>query len=119
MEPVDLAAAAATFDEVWSPRIVGRINDYDVKLAKGAGEFPAHVHDDTDELFLVVAGRLRLVLDDGEVAIGPGQLWTVPRGVRHQPIAEPGTQLLLLEPRGTVNTGDAAGVGAGTAGVEL
>lgn len=118
MAPVDLTAAAATFDEVWSPRIVARVNDYDVKLAKGDGEFPAHVHDDTDELFIVLAGRLRLILDDGEVSLGPGQLFVVPRGARHQPIAEPGTQLLMLEPRGTLNTGDATGV-VGTAGVDL
>ncbi len=118
MEPVDLATAAATFDEIWSPRIVARVNDYDVKLAKGEGELPAHVHERTDELFVVLAGRLRLVLDDGEVALAPGQLFVVPRGVRHRPVAEPGTQLLLLEPRGTVNTGDAAGM-AGTAGVDL
>lgn len=118
-QPVDLDEAFGRFTEVWSPRIIGRVNDYDVKIAAADGEFPAHAHAETDEFFLVLAGRLTLDLPERgrEVVLAAGSVWTVPRGVRHRPVAAPGTRLLLFEPRGTVNTGD-AGV-AGTEGAPL
>lgn len=108
MEPVHLADAFASFDEHWSPRIAATVNDYDVKIAKVAGEFPVHAHDGTDEFFLVLEGRLVLELpDEGrDVVLGTGGVFTVPRGVRHRPVADPGTRILMFEPRGTVNTGD-------------
>lgn len=120
MEPVHLDQAFASFDEHWSPRIAAAVNDYDVKIAKVAGEFPAHAHDDTDEFFLVLQGRLVLELpDEGrEVVLGPGGVYTVPRGVRHRPVADPGTRILMFEPRGTVNTGDST-ERAGTTGTTL
>jgi mannose-6-phosphate isomerase-like protein (cupin superfamily) len=107
-QAVDLERAFATFDELWSPRIAARINDYDVKIAKGEGDYPWHAHPDTDELFLVLAGHLRIELEGREhVELGPLQVFTVPKGVRHRPVAEPGTRVLFIEPRGTLNSGDA------------
>jgi mannose-6-phosphate isomerase-like protein (cupin superfamily) len=102
--------------EHWSPRVVATVNDYDVKVASVAGEFTEHVHDDTDEFFLVLAGRLRLDLPDRTVELGPSDVFTVPRGVKHRPSADEGTRILMFEPRGTINTGDAS---TGTAGVRL
>lgn len=116
--PLHLDDVFAGFDETWSPRVVASVNDYDVKVARAAGEFPEHAHDDTDEFFLVLAGRLHLDLPDGTVTLHPGGTFTVPRGVRHRPRAEEGTRLLLFEPRGTVNTGDAEAA-TGTAGHRL
>ncbi len=96
-------------DELWSPHVVGEVNDYDVKVANVAGQFTEHVHDDTDEVFLVIAGRLFLDLPDRTVTLDPMDLFTVPRGVPHQPRAEPGTRILMLEPRGTTRDGTADG----------
>ncbi len=78
-------------------------------MAKTGGEFPSHTHPDTDELFLVLSGSLTLRMDAGDVELGPGQLYVVPRGVRHQPVSAEGAQILLVEPSSTVNTGDAPG----------
>ncbi|MFB4422761.1 cupin domain-containing protein [Streptomyces sp. QL37] len=107
--PVVLADRLAQFSELWSPKIVAGVNDYEVKLAKVKGEFVWHTHEDTDELFLVVTGRLTIRLRDGDVTLDPGELFVVPRGVEHCPVAEEETAILLLEPAGTVNTGDAGG----------
>lgn len=114
-----LDAVFAGFDTPWEPRIVARINDYDVKIARGEGDFPEHQHDDTDEYFHVLEGQLTLHLpDDGSsVVLAPGDVFVVPRGVRHAPHAEPGTRILMFEPRGTMNTGDADA--SGTAGIDL
>ena len=117
-EPLHLGDVFARFSEPWSPRVVAVVNDYDVKVAGGAGAFPEHAHDDTDEFFLVLEGTLHLDLPDRTVTLRQGGTFTVPRGVRHRPRAEDGTKLLLLEPRGTLNTGDAGGV-EGTAGDRL
>ena len=95
--------------ELWSPHVVGEVNDYDVKAANVAGDYPEHVHDDTDEIFLVLAGRLRLDQPDRTVVLEPLDLFTVPRGVRHRPHAEPGTRILNIEPRGTTQDGTAVG----------
>jgi mannose-6-phosphate isomerase-like protein (cupin superfamily) len=102
-------------DELWSPHVVGEVNDYDVKVANVSGQFTEHVHDDTDEIFLVIAGRLFLDLPDRTVTLEPMDLFTVPRGVKHQPRADPGTRILMLEPRGTTQDGTAAG----TTGIRL
>ena len=109
MEPVHLESALASFDDTWSPRTVATVNDYDVRVFKAEGEFTRHSHPDTDELFLVLAGELTIRLDDGDVVLGPGQLYVVPRGVPHQPWSEHGASALLLEPSATVNTGDNPG----------
>ncbi|WP_035846567.1 cupin domain-containing protein [Kitasatospora azatica] len=108
-EPVNLAAALATFTDHWAQRKIAEVNDYEIKLAKVQGEFVWHKHDDTDEPFLVISGRLTIQLRDGDVALGPGELYVVPRGVEHCPRADEETAILLVEPKGTVNTGDAAG----------
>ena len=107
MEKVNLAERFSRFDELWSPKIVADMNDYHVKLVKVNGEFVWHSHDETDELFLVVKGRLRIKQRDREIQLGEGEIYVVPRGVEHCPVAEAVAHVLLLEPRGTVNTGDA------------
>ena len=107
---VDLAESFGRFDEQWSPRIVAELNDSYVKLVKVEGEFVWHHHDDEDELFLVTKGRLRMQFRDREdVVLEPGQLLVVPRGVEHCPLAEGETEVVLLEPKGTSNTGSAGG----------
>ena len=105
---VDLAAALATFDEPWSPRIVGRYNGNKIFLAKARGEFVWHSHPDTDDLFLVLEGRLTIQLRDGDVELGAGELFVVPRGIEHRPRTDEGASILLIEPDGTPNTGDPA-----------
>ena len=113
LAPVDLDAAFETFHEVYAPRIAGRVNDYDVKIAKVEGEYVWHSHPETDELFLVVEGTLVIQLRDGgreqHLTLGPGQLYVVPKGVEHRPVAEGDVSVVLVEPEDTVNTGDAGG----------
>lgn len=105
-EPVDLEAVFATFTETWSPRTVATVNDYDVRVVRVHGEFTAHSHPDTDEFFLVLSGELVIRMEAGDVTLGPGQAYVVPKGVRHQPAAADETRILLIEPSATVNTGD-------------
>ncbi|WP_329129810.1 cupin domain-containing protein [Streptomyces sp. NBC_01476] len=106
---VNIDAKLAQFAEHWAPRRIAGINDYDVKIAKVQGDFVWHTHDETDELFLVISGRLVLQLRDGDVILGPGEIYVVPKGVEHCPRADEETAILLLEPAGTVNTGSAGG----------
>jgi len=115
---VNLDDKLARIDEHWSPMIVGQINDLHVKLAKVEGEFVWHSHPDTDEFFLVRSGRLVIEMRGRDaVTIGPGEFFVVPRGVEHRPVADRECHLLLLEPAGVVNTGDAPESGL-TAGQE-
>lgn len=107
--PVNISDKLAGFSELWSQKTVARLNDYEVKLAKLHGEFVWHSHEDTDELFLVLDGRLTIQLRDGDVVLSPGELFVVPRGVEHCPVADEETAILLFEPVGTMNTGDAGG----------
>lgn len=109
MDAINLDAMLARFTEHWSPKKIGELNDYDVKVVKVQGEFTWHSHTDTDELFLVLDGELTIRLRDREVVLGPRDLFVVPRGVEHCPYAEQETTALLVEPRGVVNTGDAGG----------
>ncbi len=104
--PVDLAGAAGSLARHWSPEVVARLNDYEVKVAKLSGEFVRHRHSETDELFLVLSGTLTIRMDDGDVTIGPGEFYVVPRGVEHQPVADGEVHVVLVEPTGVVNTGD-------------
>ncbi len=106
MDKVNLGRAFASFAEHWSPRIVGDVNDMQVKVAKLQGEFVWHHHDQEDELFLVVTGRLVMRFRDREVSLEPGELIIVPRGTEHQPFAPEECHVLLFEPRSTLNTGD-------------
>ena len=108
-DAVNLEAKFATFAEHWAPRIVARYNDNDVRIVKVDGEFVWHSHEDTDDFFLVLDGRLDIELRDRTVPLGPGELFVVPRGVEHRPVARHGeAKLLIIEPTGTPNTGDAA-----------
>ena len=106
---VNLAEAFAGFTDTWSPKVAGDINDAQVKLVKLEGEFTWHHHEDEDELFLVVAGRMRMDLEDGAIDLGPGEMVVVPRGVEHRPVALPTADVLLVEPATTLNTGTASG----------
>jgi mannose-6-phosphate isomerase-like protein (cupin superfamily) len=106
LEKVNLAEKLALFDEPWQPKIVAELNDVYVKVVKFENEFVWHHHDDEDELFLVVSGRLRMELRDGEVIIDPGELVVVPKGVEHRPVAEGETHVVLIEPKTTLNTGN-------------
>jgi len=108
-ERIDLAEKLSRFSELWSPRIVGRLNDYKITVVKVKGDFVWHTHADTDEFFLVVKGRLTISLRDRRVELAEGQLFVVPRGVEHCPSAEEECHVLLIEPAGTPNTGDAGG----------
>ncbi|MBZ6293633.1 cupin domain-containing protein [Streptomyces olivaceus] len=109
-EPVLLGKALASFDALWSPRIVASVNDYDVRIAKVEGEHIWHAHDDTDEFFLVLDGELRISLREpaGErtVLLPQGAVFTVPRGTEHKPYAPSGASILLFEPTGTPTVGD-------------
>jgi mannose-6-phosphate isomerase-like protein (cupin superfamily) len=106
---VNLADKLALFDEPWSPRIVGYLNDYKLVVVKAKGEFVWHKHDETDDFFLVVRGRLTIQLRDRDVELSEGELFVVPRGVEHCPRADEEAHVLLIEPKGTPNTGDAGG----------
>lgn len=97
------------FSEHWSPRVIAEMNDYQFKLVRVQGEFVWHHHADTDEVFIVIDGQLTLRFRDGEVVLRPGEMYVVPKGVEHQPVAEQECKLMLIEPRGVVNTGDAGG----------
>lgn len=105
---VNLEAKLAGFSEHWSPKIVAQFNGHDVMVVKVRGEFVWHSHPDTDDLFLVLRGRLTIQMRDGAVRLGPGELFVVPKGVEHRPVAEEEAHLLLIEPVGTPNTGDEA-----------
>lgn len=93
----------------WQPRVIAEMNDYQFKLACLKGDFIWHKHDDTDETFFVISGTLRLDFRDRQVEVGPGEIIVVPKGVEHKPYAEEAVQIMLIEPRGTYNTGDAGG----------
>jgi mannose-6-phosphate isomerase-like protein (cupin superfamily) len=107
-QPINLAAMLATFSGHWQPRVVAQYNDNDIMVAKLQGEFVWHKHDDTDDCFLVISGKLTIQLRDRDVHLGPGELFIVPKGVEHRPVAEEEVHILLIEPTGTPNTGDPA-----------
>jgi len=106
LKSVNLERAAGALTDLWSPKVVARVNDQYVKVARVQGEFVWHAHADEDELFLVLRGRLRIEMEDGSVALGPGDSFVVPRGVRHNPVAEEECWLALVEPVATRHTGD-------------
>jgi len=105
---IDLSEKLSTFSEHWSPRTVTQFNDCDVMVVKVKGEFVWHKHDDTDDFFLVLKGLLDIQLRDRTITLGPGQIYVVPKGVEHRPVAREEVHLLLIEPNGTPNTGNAA-----------
>ena len=97
------------FTDHWAPKVVAQMNDYQLKLVKIQGEFVWHSHTDTDEVFIVLDGRMRIELRDGGVDLGPGEMFVVPKGVEHKPSAPDECRILLVEPSGVVNTGEAGG----------
>jgi mannose-6-phosphate isomerase-like protein (cupin superfamily) len=109
LRKVNLAERLRSFEETWTPKIVGEVGDCQVKLVKLEGEFVWHSHEREDELFLVLAGRLTMRLRDGELTLEPGEMVVVPHGVEHCPAAAEPVEVLLFEPAGTLNTGSAGG----------
>ena len=108
-EPINFQQKLSLFSDQWQPRVVAELNDYQFKLVKVQGEFVWHKHPDTDEVFVVIEGVLRLEFRDGKVELKAGEMFVVPKGVEHRPVAERECKMMLVEPRGTVNTGDAGG----------
>ncbi len=102
---INLQDKLGKFSDHWSPKIVSNFNDYHIKLVKVKGEFTWHDHADTDELFLVLDGSLEIHFRDGKVHLKPGELFVVPKAVEHKPVAEDECHILLIEPAGTINTG--------------
>jgi mannose-6-phosphate isomerase-like protein (cupin superfamily) len=106
LRAINLAAVLSTVEEPWSPRTVGTVNDYDVRVVRTQGEFTRHSHPETDEFFMVLTGSLTIRMDAADVRLGPGEVYIVPKGVHHQPVSPDGATVLLFEPSATVNTGD-------------
>jgi mannose-6-phosphate isomerase-like protein (cupin superfamily) len=104
-QPINLHQKFSLFDEQWSPKVVAEINDLQFKIVKLKGEFVWHDHQDTDEAFFVLDGVLRIDFRDGAVTLGAGELYVVPKGVEHKPFAEQEVKVMLIEPRGVLNTG--------------
>jgi len=107
--PINFQNKFDQFNDYWSPKIVAQMNEYHLKIAKIFGEFIWHKHDDTDETFIVIKGEMRIAFRDGLIHLKAGEMLVVPMGVEHKPIAERECHILLLEPAGTVNTGDIRG----------
>jgi mannose-6-phosphate isomerase-like protein (cupin superfamily) len=107
MDKVNLAEKFSGIDEVYKPKLVAEYNENKIVLTRARGEFVWHKHDNTDDLFLVVSGRLVIQLRDRDVELNPGEMFVVPRGVEHCPRADPEAEIVVIEPMGTTNTGDA------------
>jgi len=107
IEAVNLAQKLTLFQEYWSPKVVGELNDNYLKVVKVKGEFVWHTHDEDDELFLVLKGRLVIQMRDQDITLNEGDFLVVPKGVEHRPVAEAEAHILLIEPKTVVNTGDA------------
>ncbi len=106
MNKVNLGEKLSQFSDHWSPKTVAQFNGHDIMVVKARGEFVWHQHDETDDLFLVLKGRLTIQMKDGDVTLSPGELFVVPQGVQHCPVAEEEVHLIIIEPTGTPNTGD-------------
>ena len=106
---INLADKFGKFSDHWSPRVIAEMNDYQFKLAKIEGEFIWHRHADTDEVFIVLEGAMKIELPGGEVSLEAGEMFVVPRGLEHRPSAVQECRIMLVEPRGVVNTGEAGG----------
>lgn len=106
---INLQEKLANFSDYWSPKIVAQMNDYHFKLVKLQGDFVCHSHDDTDEAFIIIHGEMSIEFRDGKVELKAGEMFVVPKGVEHKPFAESECHIMLVEPTGTINTGDAGG----------
>ena len=109
IDVVNLTQKFSLISKQWDPKIIAQLNDYQVKIAKIQGEFVWHSHPETDEIFLVIDGKLTIHLRDGDLQLEPGEMCVIPRGVEHKPAAGEECQILMVEPAGTQNTGDAGG----------
>lgn len=107
--PINLEEKLDKFSEHWSPKIIAQMNDYHFKLGKFQGHFVWHSHPDTDEVFIVLDGAMRIDFHDGSVDLKEGEMFVVQKGVEHKPFAEKECKIMLVEPAGTINTGDAGG----------
>jgi len=107
-EAINLAEKLSKFSEHWSPKIVSGFNGHDIMVVKVKGEFNWHSHEDTDDFFMVLSGRIRIETENGNVELGPGELYVIPKGIQHRPVAEEEAHLMLIEKSGTPNTGDEA-----------
>src|SRR5215216_1147280 len=105
-QPINLAEKSAKFFEQWSPKIIAQMNDYHFKIAKVQGEFDWHSHPETDEVFLIMKGQLNIQFRDGSVTLNEGEMFVVPKGIEHKLVAKQECHIMLVEPEGTVNTGD-------------
>ena len=108
-QPINFDDKLSLFNEQWSPRVIAEMNDYQFKVVKLQGDFVWHDHKDTDETFIVLEGRLRIDFRDGHVSLSAGEMYVVPKGIEHKPYAEQQAKVLLIEPRGVVNTGEETG----------
>ena len=108
LKAINLAEKLSTFEDHWQPRVVGQFNGHDLMVVKVKGEFVWHKHDDTDDFFLVLKGHIEIRMRDGDVSVGPGEVFVVPQGAEHCPVADEEAHILLIEPASTPNTGDAA-----------
>jgi mannose-6-phosphate isomerase-like protein (cupin superfamily) len=109
LKAINLEEKLGLFTEQWAPRVIAEMNDYQFKIVKLQGDFVWHDHKDTDETFLVIEGHLRIDFRDGAVELGAGEMFVVPKGMEHKPFAEQEVKLLLIEPRGVLNTGHEGG----------
>ena len=107
--PINIADKFEKFSDQWAPKVVAEMNDYQLKLVKIQGEFVWHDHADTDEVFMVIDGEMAIEFEDGRVAMTAGEMFVVPKGRRHRPVAEKECHIMVIEPKGVVNTGDAGG----------
>ncbi len=109
MDKIDLKEKLSMFSDHWSPKVVAEMNDYQIKLVKIEGDFVWHNHEDTDELFFVIEGNMEIEFEDKTVELNEGEMYVVPKGVNHKPRAQNECKVMLIEPRGVVNTGDSEG----------
>lgn len=108
-QPINFQEKFSLFTEQWSPRVIAQLNDYQFKLARAEGEFVWHSHAETDEAFIVIEGEMKILFRDSEVTLKVGEMFVVPQGVEHKPVAENECKILLIEPTGIINTGGAGG----------
>ena len=106
--PINFQDKFSKFAEHWSPRVIAEMNDYQFKLVKVEGEFVWHNHPDTDEVFIVIDGTLNIEFRDGVLSLNPGEMYVIPKGVEHKPVANSECKIMIVEPKGVVNTGDAS-----------
>jgi len=106
LNPINLSEKLSKFNQHWSPKVIAEMNDYQFKLVKIQGDFVWHQHQETDEVFIVLDGEMVIAFRDGEVKLSAGEMYVIPKGVEHKPYAEKECKIMLVEPRGVVNTGE-------------